>query len=348
MGVTLQEVAKAARVSVATVSRVLSGRGAELFAAPTRRRIEETAQRLGYRPNHTARALVTGRTGLVTLWSYHPYHAFFAMVMEEVQKQSRNHGYGLLVADVAVREPEEPGPALGAWPSDGILAMECGQWAQAVLKARPSPQTPVVSMGTNVIPKTDSVRVDMGKAFREATEHLLEQGCRRIAYCSLAFDEQSDVLATTFAEPRDAYRKLMHERGLSEEWVGLELPTRGIARETIASHIRKNGPPDAILCRNDDLAIGAYRALCDLGLAVGKDVLLVGCDGIQDTQFLHCPLSTIVLPVAEMCQQAWQFLETRMANPSAPRQQAVLEGKLVIRESSEQSRKKGNKKERTS
>ena len=71
------------------------------------------------------------------------------------------------------------------------------------------------------------------------------------------------------------------------------------------------------MCRNDDLAIGAYRGMCDLGISVGKDVLLVGCDGVEETRFMPCPVSTIVLPVRQMCQLAWQFMERRLAHPAA-------------------------------
>jgi LacI family transcriptional regulator len=107
-----------------------------------------------------------------------------------------------------------------------------------------------------------------------------------------------------------------------------------MARQAVVEHVRRGGPPDAILCRNDDIAFGVYRALCDLGLTVGEDVLWVGRDGIQETQFLPCPLSTIVLPVAQMCKLAWQFLDARLGDPAARRQEATLQGNLVIRESS--------------
>jgi LacI family transcriptional regulator len=278
---------------------------------------------------------------LITLWSYHPYQAFFAIVMEEVQRQAREHGYGLLVADAALRSAERQGGC--AWPSDAILAMDCGPWSRRVLEARPSPQTPVVSMGTSLLPKTDSVRLDVGPAFAEATEHLIAQGCRRIAYFSLAFAEDCKPLAPMFAVPRDAYREVMERRGLGVEWIQLETATRADARQTVVEYVRRHGCPDGIICRNDDLAIGAYRAMCDLGLAVGDDVLLVGCDGIQDTQFLHCPLSTIVLPVAAMCEAAWKLLEARLADPSARRQQEVLAATLRVGQSSQQTFKKGKK-----
>lgn len=69
-------------------------------------------------------------------------------------------------------------------------------------------------------------------------------------------------------------------------------------------------------------------------LRIPEDVALVGCDGIQDTEYLECPLTTLVQPVAEMCAKAWEFLSQRLKRPTMARQQAVLKPKLIIRESS--------------
>jgi LacI family transcriptional regulator len=82
------------------------------------------------------------------------------------------------------------------------------------------------------------------------------------------------------------------------------------------------------------VAIAIYRGLCDMKLRVPEDVALVGCDGIQDTEYLECPLTTLVQPVAESCGTAWQFLCQRLENPQLKRQHAVLQPKLVVRESS--------------
>jgi LacI family transcriptional regulator len=67
---------------------------------------------------------------------------------------------------------------------------------------------------------------------------------------------------------------------------------------------------------------------------VPADIALVGCDGIEDTEYLECPLTTLVQPVAEMCSAAWKFLQNRLAEPEIPLQQAILAPKLAIRESS--------------
>jgi LacI family transcriptional regulator len=337
MKVTLEDVAREAGVSPATVSRVLAGRGARLYVPSTRQRIKNAAKKLGYRPSFAARALATGRTSLVTLWSYHPYQPFYAMVMEGVQKEARKRGFGLLVADVAACDLDDSEPNTGFWPSDGILAVDCGEYSQRVFQARPSDSTPIVSMGTVVIPETDTIQWDLSRAFREAAEHLVAEGCQRIAYCSFVPEQENEVLAQCYRAPREAYQSTVREARLKEEFLWMTTDTRAACRQAFVDYVGKHGCPDGILCRDDETAIGLYRALCDLGLQVGQDVLLIGCDGIQDTQYLECPLSTIALPVSRMCELAWQFLIKRMADPSAPRQQAVLEAALVLRESSRYS-----------
>src|SRR5437868_4553948 len=107
-----------------------------------------------------------------------------------------------------------------------------------------------------------------------------------------------------------------------------------IALRLIQDFVREHGHPEAIFCHSDDVALGIYRGLCDLNLRVPEDVALVGCDGIQDTQYLECPLTTLVQPVAEMCATAWQFLLQRLEKPKLKNQRAVLKPKLAIRESS--------------
>jgi LacI family transcriptional regulator len=347
MRVTLQDVAREAGVSPATASRVLGGHAARFYVPSTRQRIKEAAERLGYRPSFAARALATGRTSLVTLWSYHPYEPFFAAIMEGMQKQAQERGYGLLVADAAVYDPDNGGSNTVVWPSDGILAMDCGEFAQRVLQSRPSTDTPIVSMGTTLVPDTDAVQLDLFNPFRQATEHLVAQGCRRIAYFGFDPGDDNQMFYHCYRAPREAYQAVLREAGLTEEFIPLETDTRAGSRRTLLDYVGKHKCPDGILCRDDETALGTYRALCDLGLRVGRDVLLIGCDGIQDTQYLECPLSTIVMPIPRMCEIAWQFLARRMADPSIARQHVVLEPALTLRESSQRvgtrkrSRRKG-------
>jgi LacI family transcriptional regulator len=108
---------------------------------------------------------------------------------------------------------------------------------------------------------------------------------------------------------------------------------RSITRQLIQDYIREHGRPDAIFCHSDDVAMGIYRGLCDMKLRVPDEVALVGCDGIQDTEYLECPLTTLVQPVTAMCATAWQFLIQRMDRPGTKPQRMKLKPKLVVRDS---------------
>src|SRR5258708_2036954 len=130
MPVTLQDVAREAGVSLAAVSRTLRGNGADRFKPATRRRIEQAAKRLGYRPNFAARVLASGRTNLVSLWTYHPYQAVAVQVMEKFDWLAHERGYGLLVSDVATHEGESFAPAFAPVACDGLLGLDCGPFAE--------------------------------------------------------------------------------------------------------------------------------------------------------------------------------------------------------------------------
>jgi LacI family transcriptional regulator len=126
----------------------------------------------------------------------------------------------------------------------------------------------------------------------------------------------------------------MQESGLAAEVIPLQVASRDSARAAAVAHVREHGCPDAFLCRNDELAVGTYRGMCDLGIRVGEDVLLIGCDGVEETRFMPCPVSTILLPVQQMCKLAWQFMDRRLAQPDAEIQTETLAAELEIRESS--------------
>ena len=112
---------------------------------------------------------------------------------------------------------------------------------------------------------------------------------------------------------------------------------RPMVRSLVHDYVRKRGCPDAIFCHSDDVALGIYRGLCELNLNIPKDVALIGCDGIEDCEYLETPLTTVVQPVTEMCTIAWDFLRRRLESHDIKRQGTVLKPKLVIRESSSRS-----------
>jgi LacI family transcriptional regulator len=161
-------------------------------------------------------------------------------------------------------------------------------------------------------------------------KHLIGSGFRRIAHATFVREDSRS------ATRRMGYLKAMREAKLKPEFIYYPLTEqqRMVTRQLIQDYIGEHGQPDAIFCHSDDVALGIYRGLCDINLRVPEDVALVGCDGIQDTEYLECQLTTLVQPVAEMCATAWQLLSKRMDQSATKPHRTTLKPKLVIRDSS--------------
>lgn len=329
--VTLKDIAKRLDVSHATVSRALNRADDPLISEATRLRVQKLADELGYRPNLAARNLATGRTGLLALWLWsealpNAYHSHVSQLMvAEAQRSS----YQLLINRVgwdSLRTDRRT--HFDAWHVDGVIAHEAGPAIQARFPNPRKLPVPVVSTGAyHFLQGVDHVWIDVRSGAIEAIEHLLFGGRRRIAYVAECLEERR-------TDPRClVHGELLDAAALPKLF--LEVPgDRAGMRQAVREAFEQGFPADALFCHNDDVAVAAYRGLCDVGVRVPDDVAIVGCDGIQDTEYLEVPLSTIAQPLEEMCALARQFLERRIEDPTRPLQEAWLPAKLTIRPSS--------------
>lgn len=327
MKITIQEIATHLNLSSATVSRVLNGRQDGFISDATRQRVLAAAREMGYQPNRAARALVTGRTNLIAYWVSHLHEPYYASIIYPVQSQVKKTGYELIVSEMGSSGDWNAGQSqANRWPVDGIIACDFLGSDQAYRDAVGT--TPNVSMGAYYLESAHFVGVDLNDGAREAMLHLLGSGCRRVAYLV------PEVGSSTGDARYDAYTGAVEEAGQRPEYIVTRDYSRRSAREALGQYVDAHGCPDGIFCRNDDMAIGAYRALRDRGVSIPGDVALVGCDGIEDTEYLDTPLTTIRQPVEEMCATAWDFLQRCMDDPGIPLQQCLLKPSLVVRESS--------------
>lgn len=325
---TREDVAALAEVSGCTVSYVLNGRKDVVIAAATRERVLKAAKQLGYQPNRAARALVTGQSRMVTLWAgrFEPYYTMVTNHLRSLVKQS---DYQMLVSDI---EFGLGSVNLDSWSGDGVIALEYPELADAYLDSHPGFKLPIVSIGVYHRENGDFVGVDLYGGARSAVQHLHQIGRQRIAYV-----DSRGKHATSYDPRRQAYFDEMEALGLQPEPIDLTGMGRREARQGICDYVAAHGCPDGLFCHNDDIAIGVYRGLLDLGIRVPDQVALVGCDGIEDTEYLECPITTIAQPVEQMCQMGWQFLLNRIADPTLPPQRHVFPTGLVIRRSTMES-----------
>jgi len=327
--VTQEQIAQKLGISRQLVTFALGGY--PQVSEASRKRILAAAEKMGYRPNPHARALKRGRTGIIGLWIPDQISTHYNHVARELNHLVKQSRYELIVSDVGNDRSAEQ--VLSHVPMDGVFAVDAPNAVRAHLQSAFAKSIPVISIGANRAAKTDCVQVDLHAGAGEVMQHLIKTGFRQIVHATFEQKEK------TGPGRRQAYAEAMQRAGLKPEffYYPLSEEQRPIVRQSIQDYVRQHGRPEAIFCHSDDVALGIYRGLRDMKLQVPRDVALVGCDGIQDTEYLECPITTLVQPVAEMCATAWRFLLQRLENPGTKLQHVVLQPGLVIRESSQRS-----------
>lgn len=328
---TRDDVAKQANISGATVSRVLSGRTDVQIAPETRARVLEAAELLGYRPNPSARALMNGRSGLVGFWMNLEYSRYRGQVLDRICRLLAGSDLALAVADVDDEyELDHSFDRALRVPVDGIIAFDNSASVEAFGRAHDqiAPTIPFVSMGAYWSSAQSFVGVDLRPGAEAAMDHLLEGGRQRIAYM-VPFN--SDLVDSG---PRfEGYRDRLVGAGLPAETILTQNVGIRAVKDALGQRLEQGPMPDAILCMNDDLAIAASFALSGLGLRPGHDVALVGFDGIEETAYGPCPITTVRQPIDEMCRLTFGSLQAQMEDPSGAPQQYLLKPELIVRES---------------
>lgn len=329
--VTLRDVALEVGVSARTVSNVVNG---FVHVSPDmRRRVQEACDRLGYRPNPTARSLRTGRTGLLAFVVPEIAIPYFAELAQEIISEARRAGYGVLIDQTdgsAERERELIKSIAGRQLFDGIILSPLALTARDL---RDDITVPMVLLGEHV-PDTrfDHIGIDNVAAAREATEHLLSRGRRRIAAIGAgARGETADLRTQGFIEAHKAAGIAVDPELL------VQVPEfhREEGAVAMARLLGLPEPPDAVFCYNDLLALGAARKVLESNLTIPDDIAIVGFDDIEEGRY-HTPSLTTVSPnKSELGRRAVGLLLSRIdvAPPLGASNERVAH-RLIARESS--------------
>ncbi len=327
--VTIREVAAAAGVSTATVSRVLSGAGTvnpELAA-----RVHAAAQRLGYRTNRVARALRRQSTQTIGLVVPDITNPFFPAVVQAVEGALRESGFSLLLCDAGndVAAEAELMRNLFDHQIDGLLVSACDRIASRQAVRLAASRLPLVQIDRRALGGMPFVGVDQADAIGQVIDHLRRQGCRRYAYItphpaiSTAKERLEEFLR--LVRPLDpAVDERVYRGDFSMDW-GYQAASRIVSRHPL---------PDVIVCANDLNAIGAIRALREHGVAVPGDVAVTGFDDTVLAVASQPQLTTVRQPVKDLGREAVAILRAAIADPALPPRSAVLGAELVVRESS--------------
>jgi LacI family transcriptional regulator len=333
---TIYEVARRSEVSTATVSRVMAGSSG--FSSATRDRVLAVAADLGWHPSGSARSLASRRTGIIGVLfpdlgasgtAEEECPLYIDQVIRGAEAAAATAGYAILIA--ATRGSSGRQLALSvASRVDGLVVVARGLSKADV--AALSERLPVVALSDRPRkrPNVDSVRVDNCGGARAVVDHLTQaHGYHDVVF--VAGPPRSPDSAERFVGFRDA----MHAAGLDApaqpDAIGHFTEAGGAyaVRELLADRRR----PDAIVCGNDQMAIGAMDVLAAMDLRVPDDVAVTGFDGLALTRYVRPPLTTVAQPMRDIGREAVGVLLARLTDPHAPSTNAVLPTQLLVRRS---------------
>jgi LacI family transcriptional regulator len=336
MAARMKDIAKALKLSIVTVSKVLNKKDENISEA-TRQRVLECARKLDYRTNLAARSLVTGESKMIGLIVPELFHGFFGGVAAGMSDALTEQGYGLIISSSRDSEPLERSEIrqMLARSVDAIVVASCGSKPDALLAA--NHDVPVILMDRRVGSPGDfwMVGTDDRKAGELATQHLIDTGCKRIAYIGGAA-----VLSPT-SDREEGFRAAIARSGMrvSAKHV-VRLPQNEESNHVLGARFMRGllelkSRPDAVFCYNDPTAWGAMQAIFEAGLQVPEDVAVVGCGGMMYNELLRVPLTSIdqnaLLMGREAATLAQRAIGERAGGVRRAAETILLEPVLVVR-----------------
>jgi LacI family transcriptional regulator, repressor for deo operon, udp, cdd, tsx, nupC, and nupG len=325
---TIRDVAEAAGVSIATVSRALHG--LPRVSEATRQRVLAAAAELRYVASPSAASLASGQTNAIGVVAPFINRWYFAAIVHSAEERLRKTGYDLLLYSLGTDAQERRRAFSGALLRkrvDAVLVLGLQPTADEVA-ALSAAGGPVAIVGTDV-PGWASVRIDDQAAARCAVRHLIDLGHRRIGF--IGFDPEDRLYTSTPGDRLVGYRSELAAAGLPAdpalEGVGGFTVRGGLA--AAEQLLRLPEPPTALFAASDEMAMGAVRAARQAGLRVPEDVSVIGIDDHEMAELLD--LTTVAQPVVAQGVLAAEMILTALADPGQPLPAVTVPTELVVR-----------------
>lgn len=323
---SIKDVARAAGVSTATVSRVLANKSR--VHVETRKRVSEAIQRLNYRPNLIARSLRAQKSSKIGLVVSDIRNPFFTAISRAVEDAAYEQGYSVLMCNTD-ENPEKEELYLNLLHDENVagIIFSPTQKFSASMKSYKS-TIPFVIIDRSVESKdVDMVLLDNIAAAYELTAHLIENGYHNFAGL---FGDSS----TTGRERSRGFLKALKDHQLSPVATHFIAPRIKQGYETTMSLLAQNQRPDAIFTSNSLLTAGAFQAIRDSKLSVPDEIALVGFDETTWGALVDPPITIIAQPTEEIGRTATELLFQRITEPERSQKTVILKGKLLTRGSS--------------
>ncbi|MEP0176177.1 MAG: LacI family DNA-binding transcriptional regulator [Paraglaciecola sp.] len=325
----IRKVSELAGVSTATVSRTL--KSPNLVKEKTREKVMLAVKKSGYRPNWLASSVKRGKSQAIVVLVPNFVNQFFLRIIEGIENAAQASNYSVLLGDTQGNRSLENKYASMVLTSraDGLI-----QLGQSFPFSKEDEElgeiSPLVSVCDRIVGrKFPFIELDNFGASRAIAHHLMALGHSRIAI--IGGQRESKIF-------EDRVSGLVH--ALSEEDIEFDYDllvgdnySYANGEVNVEKLFKMPLPPTAVVCLNDDIAIGAIRKIKSMGLSVPDDISVVGFDNIPVAPYIDPPLTTIDQPAFEMGQKAFQMLLNIIEGNTPKRHRNVVPFELILRES---------------
>jgi LacI family transcriptional regulator len=324
---TIKDIARVARVSLQTVSRVVNGKSE--ISDETRARVQKVIQELGYRPNQLARGLATKRTGLLGLVIPDITNPFFPEVVLGAEKVALEKGYSVILCNTGEDETREQAALrlLEDKSVDGIIIFSPRMPDSLLVPLLKHHKAVVLINRQSPASVAGVLRIDHDAGLKLAIRHLA--GRAHIGYLAGPKNSRSGV-----ARLKSIHREIRKLGDRTKLYVSsFCAPNFEGGFEAAHELLVKYPKIDALISYNDIVAIGAMQACANLKRSIPEDVAIVGHDDILFARYVAPSLTTLRLPAYEIGRTAIQLLVDRISDKPSP-SEIVITPVLVTRASS--------------
>ncbi|MBO1513432.1 LacI family DNA-binding transcriptional regulator [Metabacillus bambusae] len=322
---TIYDVAKEAGVAISTVSKVLNNTGS--IGAKTRKKVEETMQKLNYQPS--VAASVKKRIQTIGLLIPNIADPFMAEIARTIEDHGRKFGFSLMICstDNDLDKEIEYVSILKQKYIDGII-IATGLKNTVALKELISSEIPVALLAREVpsLAVNTVVVNDFLGAF-EATSYLIKLGHQKIAIVT------EDIYFPVTKSRLDGYKQALEQAGknYNENLVSINNTSFTDALDSTVKLLNLPEPPTAIFASTEPLAIGAMQGARESGFDIPKDISIVGFDNSILAEMCYPQLTTVSQPIQEMGKKIIELLVEEIKDPKKLKQRIVMSPELVIR-----------------
>ncbi|NMC35126.1 MAG: LacI family transcriptional regulator [Veillonellaceae bacterium] len=325
--ITIEQVAREAGVSTATVSRVINKNDA--VSPELQAQVRKVIDRLGYKPNRSARNLRAGKVRKVGVLFADIQNPFFTSVLAGIEATLQQADYVLLLGN-SNEDPRIEQMHLQVFQEEGVAGI-----ILAAATNTPNIYQEVIRSGIPILAldrapgglRVDSVSINNIETAAMATHHLIKLGHKDIAFIG------GPETISTARLRREGYQKALQESGIDFTRVELSNYRQSGGYDAMRRLLSTPPIPSAVLVANNLMTLGALQAIHESGKKIPQQIALVGFDDMPWATSLQPPLTVVAQPTYELGSIAVRLLLDRIQYPDGPIQQVTLATHLIVRES---------------